>query len=678
MAERVGIYVCHCGSNIAGTVDVESVAQWAGANLEDVVVSKDYKFMCSSLGQSMVEEDIKNEKLTRVVVAACSPHLHEKTFRRACENAGMNPYLCQMTNIREHCSWVHSDRHMATEKAKALVAASTERVKLQEPLEPMYVDVNPATLIVGGGIAGLQAAIELADAGYKVYLVEREPSIGGHMAQFDKTFPTLDCSACILTPKMSDAGQHENIELLTYSELEEVSGSVGDFKVKVRKKARYVDYDKCTGCGICQEKCPRKVVDEDFEAGLGYRKAIYTPFPQAVPRIPVLDTENCIYFTRGKCQVCSKVCPTEAVDYEQQDEIVELNVGNVIIATGWKLFDTARIPQYGYGRLANVYTNLEFERLCNAAGPTNGKIVLRDGKTEPKRVAIVHCVGSRDKKHHEYCSNVCCMAALKFGHLVVEKTDAEVYSFYIDMRTPAKNYEEFYQRLLEEGMHFVRGKVSEVTDAARKPDEQGRLIVQYEDTLLGKQKRLPVDMVILMGAIEPQEDAKELGLKAGISCSMAGWYTERHPKLDPVATMTDGVFIAGACQGPKDIPDSVAQGAAAAARVQAMITKGKVMIEPIVASIDEEACSGCRICNNLCPYNAIEYLEEKQVSRVITALCKGCGTCVAACPANAITGAHFNNQQIMAEINGALWDAIHGEGGNGQGEPAPEPEAAPA
>lgn len=678
MAERVGIYVCHCGSNIAGIVDVEAVAKWAGAHLRDVVVAKDYKFMCSSLGQAMVEEDIKNENLTRVVVAACSPHLHEKTFRRACQNAGLNPYLFQMVNLREHCSWVHTDRAAATEKAKGLVSAATERVKLQKPLEPMFVDVTPATLVVGGGIAGLQAAIELADAGYPVYLVEREPSIGGHMAQFDKTFPTLDCSACILTPKMSDAGQHENITLLTYSELEEVSGSVGNFTVKIRKKARYVDYDKCTGCGICQEKCPRKVVDHDFEAGLGYRKAIYTPFPQAVPRTPVIDTANCTYFTRGKCQVCSKVCPTEAIDYEQQDEVIEVNVGNIIIATGWKLFDCGSIPQYGYNRLANVYTNMEFERLCNAAGPTNGKIVMRDGKTEPQSVAIIHCVGSRDVKFNPYCSGVCCMAALKFGHLVLEKTKAKVYSFYIDMRTPMKDYEEFYQRLLEEGMTFVRGKVAEVTDAARLPSEHGKLILQYEDTLLGKQKRLPVDMVVLMGAIEPQADAKELGLRCGISCSMAGWYTERHPKLDPVATMTDGVFVAGACQGPKDIPASVAQGAAAAARIQAMITKGKVMIEPIVASIDEEACSGCRICNNLCPYNAIEYDEEKGVSRIITALCKGCGTCVAACPANAITGAHFSNEQVFAEIEGALWDAVYGGNGQDQGAPAPEPEAAPA
>ena len=657
MAEKVGVYVCHCGSNIAGKVDVEHVAKWASENVDDVVVARDYKFMCSDLGQKLIEDDIRKEGLTRVVVAACSPHLHEKTFRRACSNAGLNPYLMEMTNIREHCSWVHKDRAAATEKAKALVSAAAERVKWQKPLEPMYVDVNPATLVVGGGIAGLQATLELADAGYPVYLVERQPSIGGHMAQFDKTFPTLDCSACILTPKMSEAGQHENVTLLTYSELEEVSGSVGNFKVKVRRKARKVDYDKCTGCGVCVEKCPRNVVDREFEAGMGNRKAIYVPFPQAVPRVPVLDTESCIWFERQRCGAYRKLCQTDAIDFDQQDELLELNVGNIIMATGWKMFDCQRIPQYGYGRLANVFTSLELERSCNAAGPTNGKIVLRDGKTEPKSVAIIHCVGSRDTKYNEHCSAVCCMASLKFGHLLMEKTNAEVYSFYIDIRTNQKMYEEFYQRLLGEGMHFVRGKVSEVTDAARLAEEQGRLIVQCEDTLQGRQRRIPVDMVVLMGALEPQADARDMGLKCGISCSMAGFYTERHPKLDPVATMTDGVFVAGACQGPKDIPASVAQGAAAAARVLAMITKGKVMIEPVVASIDEENCSGCRICNNLCPFNAIEYDTERGVSHVITALCKGCGTCVSACPAHVISGAHFNDQQIFAEIEGALWDA---------------------
>jgi len=675
MSERVGVYICHCGSNIAGKIDVEGLAKWASENLEDVVVARDYKFMCSSLGQELIEDDIRNEGLTRVVVGACSPHLHEKTFRKACANAGLNPYLSQMASLREQISWVTEDKDLAFQKAKSLIAGAVERVKLHEELEPFEVPVNQATLVVGGGIAGIQAALELADAGNRVYLVEREPSIGGHMAQFDKTFPTLDCAACILTPKMSDVDQHPNITLLSYSEVEEVTGYVGNFHARIRKKARYVNDEECTGCGICIEKCPKKVVDDVFEAGLGYRKAIYRPFPQAVPKFPVIDTESCIYFDRGTCKACEKFCPTNAIDFEQEDTFIEVDVGNIILATGYKLFDATRIPQYGYGRLANVFTSLEFERLCNAAGPTEGKIILRDGVTTPESVAIVHCVGSRDHRFNSHCSAICCMSALKFGHLVMEKTGAEVYSCYIDMRPIAKGYEEFYDRLLEEGMHFIRGRVAEVTDAARLEGEEGKLIVQVEDTLLGRQRRIPVDMVILMAALEPQVDAHDVALKFGISCSMNGWFTERHPKLDPVATMTDGVFIAGACQGAKDIPDTVAQGAAASARVQGMISKGTVEIEPVVATIHEEHCSGCRICNTLCPFNAIEFLEDKGVSSINQALCKGCGTCVAACPAQAITGAHFSNQQIFAEMSGLLFDAIHS---NGAHATVDEPEPATA
>jgi heterodisulfide reductase subunit A len=675
MSEKVGVYICHCGSNIAGVVDVEEVAKWAGDNLAGVTVSREYKFMCSSLGQELIEEDIKKEGLTRVVVAACSPHLHEKTFRRSCANAGLNPYLCQMASIREQVSWVVEDEKVATEKAKAMIAGAVNRVQLHEELEPSIVPVNPNTLVVGGGIAGIQASLELADAGYPVYLVEREPSIGGHMAQFDKTFPTLDCAACILTPKMSEVGAHPHINLLSYSEVEEVSGYVGNFSVRLKKKAKYVDEEACTGCGICIEKCPKKVIDDVFGAGMGYRKSIYRPFPQAVPNIPVIERESCTYFERGKCKACEIFCPTGAIDFEQEDTYLDLNVGNIILATGYDLFDCETIPQYGYGRLANVFTSLEFERMCNASGPTEGKIVLRDGVTEPESVVIVHCVGSRDENYNKYCSAICCMSALKFGHLVIEKTNAEVHSCYIDMRTNQKGYEEFYGRLLEEGMHFVRGKVAEVTDAARLPGEEGKLIVQVEDTLLGKQRRIPADMVILMAGLEPRADAKDVGLQFGIACSMEGWFTERHPKLDPVATMTDGIFVAGASQGPKDIPAVVAQGAAAAARIAGMITKGEVEIEPVVATIQEEMCSGCRICNTLCPFNAIEYLEDKEVSYINTALCKGCGTCVAACPAMAISGAHYSNEQIFAEIEGLLYDAISG---NGAGAPQVEQETVPA
>ncbi len=654
--ERIGVYVCHCGTNIAGTVDVEDVAQWAAGRLKGrgVVVARDYKFMCSSLGQEMIEEDIKELGLTRVVVAACSPHLHEHTFRSACQRAGLNPYLCELVSIREQCSWVHSDRLAATAKAKAILSGGVERVLHHEPLEPLRVPIHPATLVVGGGIAGIQAALEIADSGFPVYLVEREPSIGGHMAQFDKTFPTLDCAACILTPKMVSVGSHPNITLLTWSEVTRVDGYVGNFSVTVRKKARYVNTALCTGCGVCQEKCPKKVVDEVFEAGLGYRKAIYTPFPQAVPKWPVIDRENCTFFQKGTCKACEKFCPTGAIDFEQEDEFITLNVGNIILATGYDLFDPRRIPQFGYGRLANVFTSLEFERLSNSAGPTGGRIVLRDGVTEPKSVGIIHCVGSRDRNYNNYCSNICCMQSLKFAHLVKERTGATVYNFYIDIRAGFKDYDEFYQRVLEEGLLLIRGRVAEVTDAVRLAGEEGKLIVQVEDTLIGQQRRIPVDMVILSCGLEPRRDAKEVAKLFGISCSANGWFIERHPKLDPVATMTEGIFIAGVCQGPKDIPASVAQGAAAAARVLGRIQQREIAIEPIRASINADKCSGCRICNNLCPFNAISFHEDRMVSEINPVLCQGCGTCVAACPAGAISGTAFSNEQILAQIEGLL------------------------
>jgi heterodisulfide reductase subunit A len=650
-APKIGVYVCHCGSNIAGTVDVQQVVEFA-KKLDSVVIAREYKFMCSDPGQNMIKEDIKNLKLNRVVVASCSPLLHEPTFRHAVQEAGLNPYLFEMANIREHCSWTTEDHEKATEKAKALVSAAVKRVRYHQPLETKEVPVNPATLIVGGGIAGIQAALEIADAGHKVYLVEKEPSIGGHMIQFDKTFPTLDCSACILTPKMTSVGSHSNIELMTYSQVEDVSGFIGNFKVKVRKKARYVDGEKCNGCGVCMEKCPWKAPSE-FDLGLGERKAIYTPFPQAVPNIPVIDKEHCVYFLRGRCRACEKFCERGAIDFEQQDKIVEIEVGNIIIATGYDPFDPTPIVKYGYGRYPNVYTALEFERLCNAAGPTGGKIVLRDG-SEPKSVAIIHCVGSRDENYHRYCSRVCCMYALKYSHLIKEKTEADVYQMYIDMRCFGKGYEEFYERLSKEGVKFIRGKVAEVTDRALTNEEKGKLIVCGEDTLLGQVIRVPVDMVILCIALEPRSDAKQVAQLFRISQGADGFFIERHPKLDPVATMTDGIFIAGCCQGPKDIPDTVAQASAAATRVLSLISKGKVELEATVAVIDEDKCSGCRVCNILCPYNAIEFIEDKEVSRINEALCKGCGTCVAACPSAAITQKHFTTEEIMAEIEGVL------------------------
>jgi heterodisulfide reductase subunit A len=653
---KVGVYVCHCGTNIAGVVDVEAVRDWVQQNLgkDGVVISRDYKFMCSSLGQELIEKDIKELGLERVVVAACSPHLHEKTFRTAAERAGLNPYLTELVSIREQVSWVHTDKAVATEKSKSLISGTVHRIAYNQPLEKMKVPINSNSLVVGGGIAGIQAALEIANAGFHVYLVEREPSIGGHMSQFDKTFPTLDCSACILTPRMVEAGTHPNITLLTWSEVMSVSGYVGNFNVTIKKRARYVNEELCTGCGICVEKCPQKVVDDIYEAGLGYRKVVYTPFAQAVPKFPVIDAPNCTYFKNGKCKACEKFCPTNAIDFTQQDTILNVEVGNIILATGYDLFDARRVTNYGYGRLPNVFTSMEFERLSNASGPTGGEITLRDGKTKPESVGIIHCVGSRDKNFNNYCSAICCMQSLKFAHLVKERTGATVYDFYIDMRTAAKSYDEFYQRIMEEGTLFVRGKVAEVTDAARNEHEKGKLIIQVEDTFVGKQRRIPVDMVILSSGMEPRFDAKQTGQLFGISCSSDGWYIERHPKLDPVTTMTEGVMIAGCASGPKDIPASVAQGAAAAARVLDKILQKEVELEPIRATIDEERCSGCRICNTMCPFSAIAFIDDLGVSRVNPALCQGCGTCVAACPAGVIAGSGFSNEQIYAQIDGIL------------------------
>jgi len=649
---KIGVYICHCGSNIAGTVDTKEVAEFA-SRLPSVVMAKDYMYMCSDPGQNMIKEDIKRLGLNRVVVASCSPTLHEHTFRQAVQDAGLNPYLFEMANIREHCSWITEDSADATEKAKALVSAAVRRVYYQEPLEVREVPVTPAVLVVGGGIAGIQAALEIANSGNKVYLVERDPSIGGHMAQFDKTFPTLDCASCIFTPLLSEVGQHPNIELMTYSEVEEVSGYIGNFKARIRKKARYVDEDKCTGCGTCVEKCPWRA-DSEFDEGLIKRKAIYTPFPQAVPNVPVIDTEHCAYFLKGTCRACEKFCEANAIDFEQKDKTVEVEVGGVIVATGYDAFDPSVIPYYGYGRYDNVITALQFERMCNASGPTVGKIMLKDG-SEPKSVAIIHCVGSRDKNYHEYCSRVCCMYSLKYSHLIKEKIEgAEVYQFYIDMRCFGKGYEEFYERVCNEGVNLIRGKVAEVTDRAVSEDEKGKLVLVAEDSLLGAMIRVPVDMVILSVALEPRADAEAVARLFNISRSADGFFLERHPKLDPVATSTGGVFVVGCAQGPKDIPDVVAQASAAAARALAMITKGKVEIEAATAEINEELCSGCKICSLLCPFSAISFDEEKQVSRVNEALCKGCGVCVASCPSGAITGKHFTTEQIMAEIEGVL------------------------
>ncbi len=652
---KIGVYICHCGINIANKVNIKETVDFA-AKLPYVTVAKEYKFMCSDPGQELIQQDIRAGLIDRVVVASCSPLMHEATFRNATGEGGANPFMFQMANIREHVSWVTFDKDAATVKAKALIAAAVHRVSLHRPLEQTRVPVHPDVLVVGGGIAGIHASLTLANAGKKVYLVEREPTIGGHMAKFDKTFPTLDCSACILTPKMSAVRAHPNITLWTYSEVVGVEGFVGNFKVKVRRKPRYVDEDLCVGCLECIEACIFKKgkFPDEFNQGLSQRKPIYIPFPQATPLVAVIDPETCAHFKTGKCKKpCADACQPGAVKFDQTEEIKEVAVGSVILATGFKAFDAARVGRYGYGKYPNIYTSLEIERLVNAAGPTGGELKMADGR-KPKSVGIVHCVGSRDNNTNAYCSRVCCMYSLKLAHLIKERTEAEVYNFYIDMRTPGKGYEEFYERLLKENVHFIRGRVAEINDWAMIDEEKGHLIIRVEDTLIGRVRRVPVDMVVLSVGLEAQPDADAVRRLFNISCSHEGWFLERHPKLAPVSTFTEGIFLAGACQGPKDIPDCVAQAGAAAAEALALIDKGSVELEPNTAFVNEEVCAGCHTCLNVCPYGAISYIKEINKARVNGALCKGCGTCVAACPSGALQQNLFTDEQIMNEIKGVM------------------------
>jgi len=650
---RIGVYICHCGMNIAPKVDVEEVARYC-QTMDHVTIARDYKFMCSNPGQDMIINDIKELGLNRVVVASCSPRMHEKTFRNAVRSAGLNPYYFQMANIREQVSWVTKDSREATEKAKSLVAAAVGRVFFHQPLDTRQVTVTKSMLVIGGGIAGMQAALTSANAGYQVYLVEREPSIGGHMAKFDKTFPTLDCAACIMTPKMVDVLQHPGITLYTWSEVEKVEGFIGNFEVTVKKKPRYVDEKKCTGCGTCMQKCPTKKILSEFNEGLSYRTAIYTPFPQAVPNVPVIDATHCrVLGQNKKCGVCAKFCETKAIDFDQKPEFVKIKAGAIITATGFQAVNPTSLEQYGYGRFPEVYTSLEFERLNNATGPTSGKVLMKNGKV-PERVAIIHCVGSRDTRHKKYCSRVCCMYSMKFAHLLREKTGAEVWEFYIDIRSPGKLYEEFYNRVQEEGVRFVRGRVAEITDMVEDPGDNGRLTVIAESTLTRRTVRVPVDMVVLSVGLEPARGSEDIGRLLGLSRDGDGWFNELHAKLAPLATPINGIFLAGCCQGPKDIPDTVAQSMGAAGEAIALLAKGIVTTQAEISRIDPDLCSGCKSCIESCTYSAIRFDEARKVAVVNEALCMGCGSCAAACPSSAAGVKHFTDKQVMGEIEALL------------------------
>jgi len=650
----IGVFVCWCGSNIASTVDVERVVEEV-SKLRDVSFVTHYKYMCSSPGQNIIKEAIQNSKLEGVVVAACSPRMHELTFRKAAKEAGLNPYLLEMANIREQCSWVHSDKKIATEKAIQLIRMSVAKVTKNLPLEEIKVSVIHRALVIGGGIAGIQSALDLAEAGIETLLLERTPSIGGHMAQLDETFPTLDCSQCILTPKMVSVAQNPHITLHTYSELEKVDGFVGNFRVTIKHKARFVDEKKCTGCGLCQQKCPTQIPAE-FDEGIGKRKAIYIPFPQAVPNIPVIDKEHCIWFKKGKCRVCEKVCPAGAINYEQQDEYITEEVGAIIVATGYRLMPKNVYGEYGYGRFKDVINGLEFERMLSASGPTSGKVLRPSDGKEPKVVVFIQCAGSRDpRKGVPYCSRICCMYTAKHSMLLKHKCPGvKAIVFYIDIRAGGKGYEEFVRRAEEEeGATFIRGRVSRIYQKGNK------LIVKGVDTLTGSQLEVEADLVVLATAIMPQEDAKELAQKLGISYDEYGFFTEAHPKLRPVETSKAGVFLAGCAQAPKDIPDVVAQASGAASKVLALFSNKELVREPIIAKVDEVNCVGCFACEKSCPAQAITRKEIrdksgnliKEVAKVEPGVCQGCGACVVTCRGGCIRLEGFSDEQLFAEVN---------------------------
>lgn len=663
---RIGVFVCWCGSNIAKTVDVEAVAE-AAKSFPGVVYATDYKYMCSEPGQNMVAEAIKEHNLDRVVIASCSPRLHEPTFQRCIGAAGLNPYMVEMANIREQCSWVHERTPETTEKAIELTRMAVAKVAKNVPLFQNDIGITKRALVIGGGVAGIQAALDIAEAGHPVVLVERTPSIGGRMAQYDKTFPTLDCAACILTPKMVDCASHPLIDIWAYSEVEEVNGFVGNFDVKIRKKATCVDPKLCTGCGLCLEKCIVKDVPSEFDEGMGLRRAIYRPFPQAVPNKPVIDREHCRIFNGGKCGVCQKVCPTGAISYDTVDEVVEEKFGAIVVSTGFELWDHSALGNYGYGKYPDVISSIQFERIMNASGPTEGHIVRpSDGKT-PKSIAFISCVGSRDDEHgYAYCSKVCCMYNAKQALLVKDKLhDVETYVFYIDIRANGKGYEEFVKRTIEDyGANYIRGRISKIY-----PDGD-QMVVKGADTLLGKAVEVRADLVVLATAMQPQHDAKDLARKLGISTDQYNWFSEAHPKLKPVEVLTDGIYLAGACQYPKDIPDTVAQASGAASKAIGLFSKDAIKSEPMIAYIYEDTCVGCGLCVDVCPFTAIELVEVvdkerstrdnqvmKTVARINEGVCKGCGTCSAACRSLSARLRGFEGSGILAQID-ALADMV--------------------
>lgn len=656
--QRIGVFICHCGTNISATVDCEKVAEEL-KNFPNVVFTTSFQYMCSENGQNLIKKTIREENLNGVVICSCSPRMHEQTFRKTCEECNLNPYMVEIANIREHCSWIHKDRNLATKKAISLARTACAKLLFNKPLISNYINVTKRALVIGGGVAGIQSALDIADAGFKVDLVEKLPSIGGKMAQLDKTFPTLDCSACILTPKMVDCAQHPNIEIFSYSEIESVKGFVGNFTVNIKKKARYIDETKCSGCGICQTKCPTKKIPNEFNMNLDNRSSIYIPFAQAIPNIAIIDSQSCLKLNSDKCGICSKICPSKAIDYTQKDTIIERKYGAIIIATGFKPISLENFNEFAYSENKDVITSMELERIMNAGGPTKGVLLRPSDNTHPKDITFIQCVGSRDISGcgKPYCSKICCMYTAKHAIMIKEKyPDTNVRVFYIDVRTPGKNYDEFYRRAVEDyNVEYIKGMVGKIYN------ENGKLVVQGSNLLENSQVKYYSDLVVLATAIEPDETAKKIASQFSLSIDTNNFFNEAHPKLKPVESATSGIYFAGTCLGPRDIPETVTSASASACKAIGLLNKEKLKCNPCTAFSDENLCNGCSCCKNVCPYGAIEIKEktliinrkttQKMISVVNEALCQGCGACTVACPSGAMDLKGFSNRQLLSEID---------------------------
>jgi len=644
---KLGVFICHCGVNIAGTVDVKSVAESIG-KIEDVAHSTDYIYMCSEPGQQIIREAIREKGLEGVVVACCSPSMHENTFRKAVKFQGMNPYLCEIANIREQCSWVHQkEKEEATRKAAEIILTTLEKVRRNESLEAIAMAINRRVLVIGGGIAGITASLDLADGGYEVILVEREPALGGHMAQLAKTFPDLDPAPGGLISKASEVEKHPRINLHCSSELEDVKGYVGNFDLAIRKKAASVDWEKCTGCGICIKNCPVEYVSQ-FERGMGMRKAIDHLYPYSVPNKPVIRREHCRYFLDGSCKRCEESCPEKAIDFKQEDERMEEKVGAIVVATGYDLYPKEQLGEYGYGEIPDVIDGLAFERMLSPDGPTKGRILRpSDGKV-PKEMVFIQCVASRDPdRYMPYCSRVCCMYTAKHAAIYKEQIpDGQPYIFYMDIRSDCKGYEEFLQKTVEEkGLLYLRGRVSRVFQ------DDGKVRVLGVDTLTGRMVEVAADMVVLATAMVPSQGVKDLAAKLRATVDRHGFLTEAHIKLYPVESSTKGIYLAGCGQGPKDISDTVSQASATASKVQALLATDQLLQDPLIAFVDEGICSGCGICVEICPYEAREMDSHRGISIVQGALCQGCGACIASCPNNACELRNSSAGQVLRMLD---------------------------